>query len=115
MKFLITMNMPAFEGKLVHQVTLELPEVSSVAEFCKLMNRDEFITGTQWYHRKMPTGEIFWEDRGEMIVNTAHIGKVAEFIEHEEMTYDESQGRSQFSRQYVTGPRGPIRQRRYDV
>jgi hypothetical protein len=109
------MNMPAFEGKMVHQVTLEMLGVNSIQELCKLMNRDEFITGTQWYHRKMPTGEIFWQDRGELVVNTAHIGKVAEFIEQEEQGYDESQGRTQFSRQYTAGPRGPIRPGRFTV
>ena len=103
------MNMPSAAGMLVHQLTLDVPEVKSCRELCDMMNRQEFITAKQWYKRKDPhTRTTEWEDRGELIVNTHHIGKVAEWIEMEDY-YDEPQGRTQFSRQYTAGPRGPIR------
>jgi hypothetical protein len=108
------MNMASYEGRLVHQITADI-EVPNLEHLCRLMNRDEFIYGRQWYKRKNEmTGESYWQDRGDIIINTAHIGRISEFIEKEE-DYDESQGRTNFSRQYPAGPRGPLRQRRYDV
>jgi hypothetical protein len=109
LRFLITLNMPSFEGRLVHQVTLGVHGVDSVADFWKMLNDYEFILGTQWYRRKDPyTGAGSWEDRGELILNTSHIGKIAEFIELEE-EYDESQRSFEFRSRHSQGPRRPIR------
>ena len=109
MRFLITLNMPSFEGRLVHQVTLGIDGIDSVESFWKMLNDYEFIMGTQWYRRKDPyTGAGSWENRGEVILNTSHIGKVAEFIELEE-EYDESQRSFEFRSRHPQGPRRPIR------
>jgi hypothetical protein len=111
LRFLVTLNMPAFEGRLVHQLTLEVLEARSVKELCLLMNRDEFIIGRHLYRKKnMYTQESEWEDRGDVVVNTAHIGKAVEFLEMEEDNYDNSQKANVVRTQYTTqGPRRPIR------
>lgn len=117
MRFLLTMNMPNVHNDLVHQMIID-HDSESLDAFCKTMNRDEFIVVRHWYKRKHPyTKEVQWEDRGDAVLNTHHIGKVAEYIDfdNQENNHDEPQGRTNFSRQHTTGPRGPIRQRRYDV
>jgi hypothetical protein len=111
------MNMPSARGELVHQMIVD-HNSTSMEQFCSTMNRDEFIICRQWYKRKDPyTKEVSWEDRGNVILNTHHIGKVLEYIEfdNQENHDDESQGRTQFSRQYTAGPRGPIRPGRFGV
>jgi hypothetical protein len=109
-RFLITLNMPAFEGRLVHQVTLDVPEANSLKELCLLMNRDEFIIGRHWYRRKnMYTNESEWQDRKDVILNTAHIGKVVEFIDMDEEYYDDSQKGATVVRSSSQSLRKPIR------
>ncbi len=113
MKFLITMNMPSAQGYAVHQVTIE-HQAESVAEFCSVLNKAEFILCRQLYRQKNLRGETNWLDRGDMVINTYHIGKVQQFIEFERGDYedDESQGRTEYSRGNAEGSRGPIRPRR---
>jgi len=110
LRFLVTLNMPAFEGRLVHQLTLEVPQARSIKELCLLMNREEFIVGRHLYRKKnIYTQDSEWEDRGDVIVNTAHIGKVVEFIEMEDGYFDESQRGTNVVRTTSQGPRRPIR------
>jgi hypothetical protein len=77
---LITMNMPSAQGYLVHQVTVEHP-AQSIDEFYKELHETDFVFATQLYRKKDPRGDVHWEDRGKIILNSAHIGKVQEFIE----------------------------------
>lgn len=106
MRFLMTLNMPAYEGSLVQQITVDIDEAKSLMDLCQMMNRDEFIVGHQWYRRKRPYNQVSeWEDRGLVIINTAHIGKVVEFLNLDNDGPEEG---------YVNtvrtgGPRGPIR------
>ena len=80
MRFLVTMNMPSANGMDTHQMTLEHP-VKSQEELCTLLNRVEFVIFRMFYKRKNVNGEIWWQDRGEIIVNTTMIGKAQEFID----------------------------------
>ncbi len=80
MRFLVTMNMPSANGIDVHQMTLEHP-VKSQEELCALLNRVEFVIFRMFYRRKNVSGEIWWQDRGEIIINTTLIGKAQEFID----------------------------------
>jgi len=106
----MTLNMPAFEGRLVHQLTLDVPQARSLQELKELMNLDEFIIGRQWYRRKnMYTQESEWQDRGDIIVGTSQIGKVVEFIDMEEESFDDAQRSSGVNRIVSQGPRRPIR------
>jgi hypothetical protein len=76
------------------------------------MNREEFIICTLLYRRTLVTGELAFEDRGDLILNTAHIGKVQEYYDlDKEYAYDESHGHTQGSSQNYTGERTTIRKR----
>jgi len=91
MRFLLTLNMPSANGFLVHQLTVEVP-VNSCEDLKKAMNMDEFITGRLFYRRRGHNGDTAWEDRGDIVLNTAHIGKAQEFYEVERDVNDELQG-----------------------
>lgn len=83
MKLLITMNMPSASGYAVHQVTVET-ECKSLHEFYELMNQQEFVMCRLYYRRPGYSGETLWDDKGEIVLNTAHIGKVQEYVEKEQ-------------------------------
>ena len=70
MRFLVTMNMPNANGMEIHQLTLEYP-VATQAELCALLNKQEFITFRIFYRRKSLDGEVWWQDRGDIIITTA--------------------------------------------
>ena len=111
MKFLITMNMPSAQGYLVHQVTIE-HHARSCRELCEMLNNDVFIMGRQLYRKRAPGMDAAWQDRGDIVLNTAHIGKVAEFVEFDKEEEDnESYGYTDNRRPYASGTRPPIRPR----
>jgi|FreactcultureFD7_1027221.scaffolds.fasta_scaffold17198_5 hypothetical protein len=105
MKFLLTMNMPSAKGFLIHQITIE--HDGDLEDFCNALNDNEFITVRQWYQFKQPTGDSIWQDRGELVVNTSHIGKVQEY--HEQESDDESYRNSNSDHRRSQITRGPIR------
>ena len=111
MRFLLTMNMPSANGFLVHQLTVEIP-VSSCEHLKDAMNEDEFITGRLYYRRRALAGETAWEDRGDIVLNTAHIGKAQEFYEVERDPNDESQGYFKPNNQHPSGEGATVRKRR---
>lgn len=78
-RFLITMHMPpANPNYLVHQVIADHP-AENIEEFCDILNDSAFIVVREYYYvtEKRGVGEKGWQDRGEKILNTEHIGKVA--------------------------------------
>lgn len=83
MKFVITMNMPSSQGFLVHQVMIK-HECKTVKDFCNLLNDELFIVGHQFYKRFDANGESVFLDKGEIILNTSHIGKVQEYYDSDE-------------------------------
>ena len=82
MRFLVTMNMPSAQGMDIHQLTLDYP-VSSQEELCSLLNKQEFMIFRIYYRRKHLDGEVWWQDRGNIIINTSWIGKAQEYIDPE--------------------------------
>jgi hypothetical protein len=108
-KFLITMNMPSGQGYAVHQITVDHPS-QNCEEFWRVLNDEIFILGRQFYRKKLgPVAEPVWEDRGEIIINTAHVGKVQEFIEYGKGYEDEAYRSPENSRTHVERTRPPIR------
>jgi hypothetical protein len=77
MKFMITMNMPNSRGDaLSHQLIVEHPS-ENCAEFCNVLSDDPFVLVRQlFFDDDRYTGERVWIDRGDMILNCSHIGKV---------------------------------------
>jgi len=110
-RFVLTLNMPSATGMLVHQITVDISLVNSCRALCELMNKQDFIIGHQLYKRRGLNGDTIWEDRGDVIINTAHVGKVQEFYETEESRHDESHRGYDSSRSYSESKRGPIRPR----
>lgn len=82
MRFLLTLNMPSAQGNSVHQVIFEYPAQSS-EDLCKILNDEIFILGRQLYKRQNPDGTSQYLDRGDIIINTAHIGKAQEYVEYD--------------------------------
>lgn len=81
MKFLLTMNMPSNNGFMVHQVIFE-HHSNDLKDFLEILNNDIFIYGKQFYKRQNDDGESVFMDKGFMILNTAHVGKVQEYIDY---------------------------------
>jgi len=112
MKLLVTMNMPSAQEYLVHQLTVET-EFDSLDKFLKLLNEEIFVLVRLYYKRKnFMTGELIWEDRGDIILNTAHIGKVQIYYElDKEQSNDESHRNSDHRSAHVERTRPSIRPR----
>ena len=77
MRFQITMHMPSAKGFAVHQITIE-HEAKSMNEFWNVLQDNEFIMGNLMYKMRSGPHDDFWDDRGLIIINTSHIGKVQE-------------------------------------
>lgn len=74
--------MPSSQGFLVHHIILEHHD-ESMEHFVGRLNEDIFIYGQQYYKRVNESGESFFVDKGEIIINTAHIGKVQKYIDYD--------------------------------
>jgi len=88
-KLLLTMHMPSAQGYAVHQITVE-HKANSLDEFLEFLNDYEFIKCHLYY--RIPNefgGGITWKDKGDILINTSHIGKVQEFIEYGERENDD--------------------------
>lgn len=115
MKFLITMHMPSAKNFLVHQLTVDYP-VESCEEFCKALNDYEFIVCRLYYRRTLMSGDIGFEDRGDIILNTSHVGKAQEYFDEERYpTYDEPYGHTEQGNPHFAGERVTIRKRRINL
>jgi hypothetical protein len=79
-RVLFHMNMPSGSNDLVHQVIGEVPH-RSIGELAAALHHQSFITIDYVSYERQKTGEKKWRSRGEMLLNTAHIGKVAEYYE----------------------------------
>lgn len=89
-RFLITMHMPnASGGALVHQITGDHP-AENIQEFCNELNDKAFIViRQQFFMTNKETGEkTGWQDRGDLLLNTQHIGKASIFFEGQTHTED---------------------------
>lgn len=84
-RFLITMHMPTGSSQnLVHQVIGDHP-AQTLQEFCEVLNNDAFVVVRQYYFvSDRITKEKGWRDRGDLILNTNHIGKVAVYYDPSE-------------------------------
>jgi len=69
-KFLITMNMPSSNGNLVHQLHVLHPS-NTLVEFVVKLCQNDFVIVEEFYKR-----ETGYESRGEIAINSNHVGKV---------------------------------------
>lgn len=71
------MNMPSAKGFAVHQITIE-HDAKNMNEFWNVLQDNEFIMGNLMYKMRNDPSDDYWDDRGLIIINTSHIGKVQE-------------------------------------
>jgi hypothetical protein len=110
MRFLLTMHMPSATGNPVHQLTVE-SECNSCEEFLEELNDSEFVMVDLLYKYDSDIGETSWENKGAIILNTAVIGKVQEYLEMKKGENYEAQRNFDTRNRYTAGPRPPLRQR----
>lgn len=78
MRLLFTLNMPSGSNNLVHQVIADY-SVKSLDEIAKILSERDFIVVKQLYRVKTK-----WIDRGDIVLNTVHVGKVAQWLDNAE-------------------------------
>ena len=83
MKLLLHMNMPSGSNDGTHQVILSVPDLTSLGDLPALISH----TGGMLYGRHLVFdrigGQRSWRDRGPLLVNFTHVGKVAVYYEGE--------------------------------
>ena len=83
MKLLLHMNMPSGNNDGTHQVILHVPEITSLAELPMLISHTGgMLYGEHYvYQRAGTSARREWRSRGPLLVNFAHVGKVAVYYE----------------------------------
>lgn len=79
MKFTITMNMPSYQGNLVHQLVVEHPS-SSLEQFVGELSSNDFVIVEEFY-RDGKNGSSYRQ--GKLALNYQHIGKIKAHIGEE--------------------------------
>lgn len=82
MKFLLTMNMPSAKGYPVHQMTVE-HKARNLKEFWDALSDNEFIVCTLLYRFGVDEASKYWEERGQLLLNTSCIGKAQEYVDYQ--------------------------------
>ena len=72
MRFLLTLDMPAYSGASVHQVVGEY-SANSLEEFVEDLNQNDFVVVEEFY-KNPQTGEHY--SRGPIAINHRVIGKI---------------------------------------
>ena len=81
MKLLLHMNMPSGNNDGTHQVILNVPEIASLAELPALISHTGgMLYGEHYVYDRLAVGRA-WRNRGSLLVNFAHVGKVAVYNE----------------------------------
>lgn len=77
MKFLITMNMPAYKGGAIHQIICEYP-ATGLADFCDALEKREFTIVEEFYKKFDAANNPYYESQGLTSVNYRYVGKIKE-------------------------------------
>jgi len=79
-KLQISLNIPSYNGKLVHQIIGEHDQCKSLHDFCELLNAEKFIVLTEYYKEKeTPESLATYYPVGQIVINADWIGKVKVF------------------------------------
>lgn len=106
MRFLLTLNMPSMTGNMVQQIIVEHSHAKTCADLTDILNESQFVNFTLWYRFQEPNEPHKWDDRGSIVINTDHIGKVQLFVEK---SNDETHGTFAKSTRYSSGKSGSLR------
>lgn len=79
MRFIITLNMPSYQGNLVHQLVVEHGS-PSLESFVEALSSNDFVVVEEFY-RDGKTGSSY--SRGKLALNYQHIGKIKCYMENE--------------------------------
>lgn len=80
MKLLIHMNMPSGKNDGTHQLILDVPEIRTLEDLPYHL-AGGILRGDHLIYERIGVDARTWSSRGPMIVNWAHVGKVAEYYE----------------------------------
>lgn len=83
MKLLIHMNMPSGKNDGTHQLILDIPHLESLHDLSHELGSKGLLYGIHMLYDRSNSGARVWRSRGLMVVNVAHIGKIAEYYEGE--------------------------------
>ena len=83
MKLLIHMNMPSGKNDGTHQIILDVPPMESLHDLAQALGGKGLLHGNHLLYDRANSGARVWRSRGPLIVNFAHIGKIAEYYEGE--------------------------------
>lgn len=84
MKLLLHMNMPSGKNDGTHQLIMDVPELSSMRDLAHVISHATGVLyGDQLLYERLGDGRRVWHSRGPIIVNFAHVGKIAEYYEFE--------------------------------
>ena len=73
-------DVPAVEtGYLTHQIILDVPSIGSLRLLPQLVG-DGYLIGEHMVYERVG-GVKRWKSRGPMLINMAHVGKIAPFFE----------------------------------
>ena len=77
MRFLFTMNMPSFNGHLVHQIIGDHGS-KSLDDLTDFMSKRDFIIVSEVY-KDTTRDSVNYYPKGDVVLSCLHIGKVKEF------------------------------------
>lgn len=90
MKLLVFMNMPAGSaslgtddpaGYITHQIILDVPLIDMFSELAEYLPiRGGYLMGEHLIYERMGREKV-WKRRGPMLINMAHVGKIAPYYE----------------------------------
>ena len=80
MRFLVVMNMPAYNGNLVHQMHVEHKASNSLEDFVEALLNNDFVIVEEFY-RERPDTEHY--SAGYVAINHRYVGKVKIFNKQE--------------------------------
>ena len=82
MKLLLHMNMPSGNNDGTHQVILNVPGLDKLDNLPALLSHNNgMLYGHHYVYDRVGVNTREWRSRGPMVVNFAHVGKVAVYYE----------------------------------
>jgi 6-pyruvoyl-tetrahydropterin synthase len=80
-KLLLHMNMPSGSNDGTHQVIFSIPGIDDLGRLAALIREKEGVLHGHHYIFDRINGERIWRNRGEMVINFAHVGKIDVYYE----------------------------------
>ena len=82
MRFLVTMNMPSYNGHLVHQMQVEHKASTSLEDFVNALNNNDYVIVEEFYKDRI---DAEYYSRGHVALNHRYVGKEKIFNSQEKL------------------------------